>query len=239
MSEYSPVVEKIVNDYLARLATHLKAVPDAEHQEITREIQSHIFESYQGDTEGDEVDRVLRVLRKLGEPFEVASTRVPQTMVAIGQRKKLPLYIFGGVAALLLGIPLGLGGVGILVGLYVSALALLVAFCAVGISFVVSGLAFMAMGILIVFYPEFASKPLMMGYIRLDWGAIGLNQLPLIYQGILVIIIGLILAAVGMGILWLSKYFFGGIRYLTLLVWRKLQEFIASRRNGRTKTLST
>jgi uncharacterized membrane protein len=236
MSEYSPVVEKIVSDYLARLAVHLRAVPSAEHQEITREIQSHIYESYQGETEGDEVDRILSVLRKLGEPSTVASTRIPHSMMAIGKRKKLPLYISGGVAALLFGIPLGLGGVGVLIGLFVSVLALLVAFCAVGVGFVISGLVCMAMGMLMIFYPEFVSKLLMMGYIQLDWGAAGLNQIPLGYQGILIVIAGLILAAVGLGILWLGKHSFRGIRYLTTMVWQKIREYLERRKIGSLRT---
>lgn len=236
MSEYPVVVEKIINDYLERLKAQLKTIPAGDHQEIMREVQSHIYESYHNESTTDEVDRILGVLKKLGEPYEVAATHIPEAMVAIGKRKKLPLYILGGVAALLFGVPLGLGGVGILVGLLLSVLSLLVAFCAVGVSMVVAGLLTMVLGVIMVFYPEFVSKLLMMGYIQLDWGALGLNHIPLVYQGILVVLMGLVFAAIGLGILWLGKYFFRGLRYLANLVWKKTQDYLVRRKNERGKT---
>ncbi len=225
MNEYPPVVEKIVSDYLLRLKSQLGTIPTPEHQEILKEIESHIYESYNAETADDEVDRILSILRKLGEPAEVLSSRVPRAMVAIGKRKKLPLYILGGAIALLFGVPLGLGGVALLVGLLVALFGLLVAYFALGTSLVVGGLLIMVSGGLLVFYPEMASRLLYMGYLHLDWGASELNQMPIVYQGVLFLLIGLILAAVGLGLLWLGKYLLKGLRYLLTLAGQKIRQF--------------
>jgi uncharacterized membrane protein len=227
MNEYPPVVEKIVSDYLLRLKSQLGTIPTPEHQEILQEIGSHIYESYVAETADNEVDRILLVLRKLGEPAEVLSSRVPRAMMAIGRRKNLPLYILGGAIALLFGVPLGLGGVALLVGLLAALFGLLVAYFALGTSLVVGGLLIMVLGGLLVFNPEMASKLLFMGYLNLDWGTSGLNQMPLVYQGLLVLLIGLILAAVGLGLLWLGKYLLKGLRYLLSLASQKIRQFTA------------
>jgi uncharacterized membrane protein len=233
MNEYSPVVEKIVSDYLLRLKGQLGTIPTPAHQEILQEIESHIYESYAAETAANEVDRILFVLRKLGEPAEVLSSRVPRTMVAIGKRRKLPLYILGGAVALLFGVPLGLGGVALLVGLLAGIFGLLVAYFALGTSLVVGGLLIMVMGGLLVFYPDLTSKLLFMGYLHLDWGTSDLNQMPLVYQGLLSLLIGLILAAVGLGLLWLGKYLLKGLRYLLILVSQKIRQFTSQRKDPR------
>jgi len=47
MSAYPEVVAKIASDYLERVKSQLRLVPAHEQVEFLREIESHLYESYQ------------------------------------------------------------------------------------------------------------------------------------------------------------------------------------------------
>jgi uncharacterized membrane protein len=81
MNNYPDVVAKIVDDYLDRLKLRLQRIPAREQDEFLKEIHSHIFEAYRRSTDEDETERILAVLRKLGEPAEVVSDRLPEALV--------------------------------------------------------------------------------------------------------------------------------------------------------------
>src|SRR5260370_26673188 len=114
MNNYPVVVGKIADDYLQRVKSQLRPVPPREQEDFLREIQSHVYEAYQQTPGDDDVVRILVVLRKLGEPAEVVSDRLPAAMVRSGTKRSLPLYVVGGILIALFGIPLGFGGVGVL-----------------------------------------------------------------------------------------------------------------------------
>ncbi len=133
MNEYPEAAAKIADDYLERVKLQLRLVPARERDEFLREIQSHIHEAYHRtpgeQTAGDDdVARMLAVLRNFGEPAEVVSDRLPKAMVRSGTRRSLPLYILAGITIALFGIPLGCGGVGVLVGLLIALLGIIFAF---------------------------------------------------------------------------------------------------------------
>ena len=111
MENYPQVVEKIANDYLARVKSKLFLVPSSEQDEFLRELQSHLYEAYQQTSGDDDVARILTVLRNLGEPTDVVADRLPGAMVRSGSKRNLPLYILGGVFIAIFGIPIGFGGV--------------------------------------------------------------------------------------------------------------------------------
>src|ERR1035437_2090901 len=130
MNNYPEVVAKIANNYLERVKSQLGLVPIREQNEFLREIESHLYEAYQQTPGDDDVARILAVLRNLGEPAEVVSDRLPGTMVRSGTKRNLPLYVVGGILIGLLGIPLGFGGLGVLVGILGGLAGMLVAFYA-------------------------------------------------------------------------------------------------------------
>src|SRR5712692_2732534 len=117
MNNYPVVVEKVADDYLERVKAQLRLVPAHEHEDFLREIRSHVYEAYQQTSGEDDVARILLVLRNLGEPAEVVSDRLPGAMIRSGTKRNLPLYVVGGILIALFGIPLGFGGVGVVVGL--------------------------------------------------------------------------------------------------------------------------
>ena len=89
-------VEKIVNDYLERLAARLKGMPDGDRRELVDEIRSHIYESYVSESAGDEIERILAVLRRLGDPADVISSRMPQAVTRLGKGKRAPSTYWQG-----------------------------------------------------------------------------------------------------------------------------------------------
>ena len=115
MNEYPDAVAAIANDYLERVKAHLRLVPASEQEDFLREIQSHLYEAYDRTPGSDDVARILAVLRGFGAPAEVVSDRLPQAMVRSGTGRRLPLYIAGGLLVALFGLPLGAGGIGVLV----------------------------------------------------------------------------------------------------------------------------
>ena len=115
---------------MERVKSQLGLVPIREQNEFLREIESHLYEAYQQTPGDDDVARILAVLRNLGEPAEVVSDRLPGTMVRSGTKRNLPLYVVGGILIALFGIPLGFGGLGVLVGILGGLAGMLVAFYA-------------------------------------------------------------------------------------------------------------
>ncbi len=92
-NHFPPPAEKIVADYLEKLAAQLKGMNEKDRQEVLAEIRSHIFESFSSDGEGDEIDRALRALKRLGEPSEVVSSRVGASVSQLGRKEKIaPVY---------------------------------------------------------------------------------------------------------------------------------------------------
>jgi uncharacterized membrane protein len=87
-NELPEAVEKIANDYLDRLSEHLAAMPAGDRRELLDEIRSHIHDAYMNESTGSDVDRILSVLRKLGEPAEVISNRMPKAVEKMGKGKK-------------------------------------------------------------------------------------------------------------------------------------------------------
>jgi uncharacterized membrane protein len=202
---YGESVEKIVNNYLHRLKSHLKGLPAKDQEELTREIQSHIYESYTHNPTEDEIERIFEVLDKLGEPAEVVSSRMSESMVTIGKKRKRPLYIAAGVLIGIFGLPLGLGGVAVIIGLLAVVGALLLAYFITTFSFVIAGWIGFVASLLQIFRPD-----ILPDYIHIYNGVITDPQL----AGVAGAISSIVLTAAGLGLLFLGKRMLEGIGYL-------------------------
>ena len=118
--DFSAQVRTIVDNYLDRVRGHLKGLPEADRKELVREIYSHIYESYAQDGTDDDIQRILTVLDRLGEPSEVVASRLSGSMKRIGRKRNLPFYILAGIFIGLFGLPLGAGGLALLIGLGIT-----------------------------------------------------------------------------------------------------------------------
>src|SRR5215471_3080880 len=153
MNSYPDVVAKIVDDYLDRLKLQLRRIPAREQDELLKEIQSHIFEAYRPSTDQDETERILAVLRKLGEPGEVVSDRLPETMVRSGIRQILPLHVVGGILIALFGVPLGFGGAAVLVGVLTTLVGAALAYFAAATGVLLASGALGLLGLVRIYQP--------------------------------------------------------------------------------------
>jgi uncharacterized membrane protein len=226
--DYPIAVKKIVDDYLARVRGHLSGIPDVDRQELVMEINSHIYESFTGETEGDEVDRILRVLRKLGEPAEVIQDRLPGAMVTMGRKKKLPFYILSGVLIILFGLPLGIGGLACVLGLLVALGGLLIAYYAAAVSLVVGGGLGILASLVRIFNPEFLDRIYELYDVQIMSG----GPIPPEYMGVVGLIGSIVFTAAGLAMLWLGKRMLRGLRFAGNLVLSKIQGYWSRRRQG-------
>ena len=214
-------VEKIVNDYLERLDARLKGMPAGDRRELADEIRSHVYESYVNESSGDEIERILAVLRRLGDPADVISSRMPQAVARLGKGKRAPLYILAGILIALLGVPLGIGAVAVLVGLLAALLGLLIAFYGAGISLVVAGfftsvvsaIAILAPGILYSIDEAVGAEVMVFGPFQHN---------PQV-AGIVGLVLSLMVIGLGLLMLWSGKYIWRGFRFVIALIMQKVR----------------
>jgi uncharacterized membrane protein len=215
---YPEVVTQIANDYLGRVKTLLRQVPAREQEELLREIQTHVYEAYRQTTGGDDVARILAVLRNFGEPAEVVSDRLPAAMVRSGAKRNLPLYVVAGIFIALFGIPLGFGGVGVLVGLLAAVAGILVAYFAAAGSILLVGAVFTLLAFMRFALPDVWDKLVALGVIQINGPpAEFFDRFSPPDQALIMILIATVFAAGGLGLLWLGRYMLRGMRFLLSL----------------------
>jgi uncharacterized membrane protein len=203
-----------------QLKGHLKGVPEQDQEDFIKEIESHIYESYQNEKGKDEVERILNVLEKLGEPEKVFSEKMPDAMVKKGKDKNLPLYIISGVLIALFGLPIGIGGIAVLISIIGTVFSLIVAYFATAISFIVGGFAGAIISIIHIINPEFLDQFID----TFHFGPRFYFSNPTV-EGIVGLLVSLILAGIGILLLFLGKYIFRGIRFLTNMTIQKVKDF--------------
>ncbi len=218
MENYPKIVAKIANDYLDRVNAKLTLVQPSERDEFLREIQSHVYEAYLQTPGEDDVARILSVLRNLGEPAEVVADRLPGAMLRTGSKRNLPLYIVGGIFIALFGIPLGFGGVSVLVGLLLALTWFVVVFFAVTGTTLLAGSVIMLFGLSRYFMPQLFDRLIELGIVRMDAPVEFFTQFSPADQGLLLVLIASVILAAGLGMLWLGKRMLRGLRFLFSLV---------------------
>lgn len=215
MSGYPEPVTAIANDYFERVKAQLRALPVPEQDEFLKEIQSHVFEAYQQTPGETDVARILAVLRNLGEPAELVADRLPDAMLRSGARRNLPFYILGGLFLALFGIPLGAGGVGVLVGLLAALAGLMVGYFAVAGSTLLVSALFILIGLIRLVAPHLWDTLRAAGIIQMN-GPPGefLDGFPPAYQGFLLMMIGGVLGVAGLSLLRVGKLAIRGLGFL-------------------------
>jgi len=201
---FSGPVAQIVDNYLERLKKGLKGIPAKDQEELVKEINSHIYESFRADPTPDEVARILRVLDKLGEPAAVLAARMPEAMVTLGKKKKLPFLILAGLLIAFFGVPIGLSGLSAAVGVLLGVLALVLAFYIVAFSLILTGWLSAVIMVVRIFSPGFLDP----------W----IDIYPLVpdptFNTVIYIVGALLIAALGFGLLWLGSRMMRGIRFV-------------------------
>jgi uncharacterized membrane protein len=231
MNSYPDAVAKIANDYLERVKSQLLLVPVREQSEFLAEIESHLYEAYRQRPEEDGVARILVVLRNLGEPAEVVSDRLPRTMALAGTKRNLPLYVVGGIFIAVFGLPLGFGGLGVLVGILAALAGMVVAFYATAGSLVLAGGLVTLVGLIRLLWPHLFDRLVMLDVIHLGAPTADfLDHFTLREQGLMMILFGSFWLAAGLGLLWLGKYLFRGLRFLFGLFFDRMRKLLQATR---------
>jgi uncharacterized membrane protein len=229
-NHFPPAAEKIVADYLEKLASQLKGMDEKDRQEVLAEIRSHLYESFSGDGEGDEIDRALRALKRLGEPGDVVSSRVGASVTQLGKKKKSLLYILAGVLIVFFAAPLGMGGLGVVVGLLAGLAALLIGYFATAIAFVVSGFVCALVGLVAIISPDiFLEINRWAGEAVFQFGPF--QNHPQV-AGVLTLIFSLMLAALGLLMLWSGKHIWRGLSLVFSLAISKIRSLFARGRKA-------
>jgi uncharacterized membrane protein len=212
---FSGPVAQIVDNYLARLKKGLKGIAPKDQEELVKEIHSHIYESFRSDPTEDEVARILKVLDKLGEPATVISARMPEAMVTLGKKKKLPFLILAGVLIALFGVPLGTSALGLAAGLIIGVLGFIIAFYVLAFSMILTGWLSAVIMTIRLFRPEFL-EPYM-------------DIFPIVsdptLNTVIYILGALLIAAIGLGLLWLGTRMMRGVRFVFRLLFEKFRNW--------------
>lgn len=232
-NHFPPAAEKIVADYLEKLGSQLKGMNEKDQQEILAEIRSHIYESFSSDGEGDEIDRALRALKRLGEPGEVVSNRVGASVTQLGKKKKSLLYILAGFLIVFFAAPLGMVGLGLVAGLLAFLAGLLVVYFATAVVFVLSGFLCALVGLVTIISPDlFLEINRWAGEAVFQFGPF--QNHPQV-AGVLTLIMAMMLAALGLLMLWSGKHIWRGLRFVFHLVMDKIRSLFArGRKTERT-----
>ena len=206
--ELNDQVQSIIDNYLGRMRNHLKGLPDADREELVLEIYSHIYESYMEASNEDEVQRILQVLDRLGEPSEVVASRLSGTIKRMGRKRNLPFYILTGFLISIFGIPLGIGGLALLLGLGVTLAALIFTYFLTAGVLVLAGWVTAIVTLTRISHPEFLGSYVstLSQFVDPPLGTI----LDLIAAGICVLL--------GLGMVWLGRHIPRGTRFLFGLV---------------------
>jgi hypothetical protein len=211
---------KIMDDYLNRTSFRLAGMPGGDRQDLLHEIRAQIIEGYGKEFEGDEIDRMLRVLKQLGDPADVIAGRMPKSGERPGIGRKAPLYVLAGVLIALFGIPLGLGAVGLLVGLMAALFGLLIAYYGLGISLAVSGT------LCSVFCLIAAISPGLLDRVNYALGTEVIHFGPFANDpelgGTLGLIFSLLMTGLGVLILRSGKHLWRGFRFVAVLITQKV-----------------
>lgn len=210
---FSGPVAQIVDNYLERLRKGLKGIPDRDRDELVKEINSHIYESFRNDPTPDEVARILKVLDKLGEPAEAISARMPEAMVTLGKKRKLPFLILAGLLIAFFGVPLGASGIGLVAGLVIALLGFILAFYVLAFSMILTGWLGAVILIVRLIVPNFLDP----------W----MDIYPLVpdptFNLVIYIVGALLVAAIGFGMLWLGSRMMRGVRFVFRFLFDKIK----------------
>jgi len=220
-------VRKIVDDYIKRIESCMGKMPERDKTDFLKEIESHIYESYTESGIKNEIDRILDVLRRIGEPSEVFKTRGSETMKRIGKEKNIPLYILLGAIIAIFGLPIGFGGLGIVIGILGVLLGILVAYFATAFGFTIGGLGGIFASIIHIIDPDF--------FLRIT-GEDSFFNLPFVHisnaniEGVVGIFISLLLLSLGIFMMWSGKYIFRGLRSVVIISFNRIKDFFKKKK---------
>jgi uncharacterized membrane protein len=174
------------------------------------------------------MERLLRVLRRLGEPSDVISEGVSPAMVKLGKKKDLPFYILSGVLIALFGLPLGVGLVGVLIGVLAAILGLVLAYFVTAFSLLITGAVRIIASVIVIVDPAIIERfNLFFGKGNIYLFSDGFMNLLPQAEAFISIVVLVILAGLGALMLWGARHLLRRIAYLFNISWEKYRRHLA------------
>lgn len=85
--------KKIYDSYIKRIKRTTSTLPKEDRNEVLLEFNSHIYEGMQRNSDPSEVDAILAILQKLGEPEDVLKPLIAKKKLLQATRTFNPLHI--------------------------------------------------------------------------------------------------------------------------------------------------
>jgi len=234
MNNHPEAVDKITHDYLERVKLQLRLVPATERTRFLAETESELDKAYQLRSEEDSIDRILAVLRHFGEPAEVVSTQLRSSMASSSKERNLPLYVLGAILIAVFGLPLGFGGLGVVVGIVAALAGLAVAFCATAGSISLVGAAFILVGLIRAVLPHLFDRLVLLGLVTISAPTADfMEQFSRSEQNLLIVLFGSVCLGIGLGMMWLGKYLLRGLLFLFRLLVDRIRRLFRGLRERR------
>lgn len=86
--------KRVYDNYMKRIKRTVKSLSSQDQQEILMEFNSHIYEGLLHKTQSNEIDRLLDVIEKLGEPEDVLKPLVADKKLEQATRTFNPVHLF-------------------------------------------------------------------------------------------------------------------------------------------------
>ena len=90
--------ERVYNNYLKQVKKTLKILSKNEQQDILMEINSHIYEAMQQNSNEDEINCLLDVIDKLGDPGKVLKPLVAEKKLEQATKTFNPIHVISAIA---------------------------------------------------------------------------------------------------------------------------------------------
>ena len=90
----SASAQKLYDNYINRIARNLSILSEEDRLDLQMEINSHIYESMQEDIELEEVERLIDITGKLGEPEVFLAPMIAERKVAEAARTFNPRHVW-------------------------------------------------------------------------------------------------------------------------------------------------
>lgn len=90
--------QRVYDNYIRRIKRTIRPLPVKDQNEIMMEFNSHIYEALQHQNQKNEIDRLLDVIDKLGEPEEVLKPLIADKKMEQATRTFNPVHIFKALA---------------------------------------------------------------------------------------------------------------------------------------------
>jgi len=88
---------KIWNDYFRRIRKNLSLLNQQQKQDLIKELEGHIYESYLESEGGNETEKLLNALERMGDPDEFLKPLLSKELLMKGTKSFSPIAIFKGL----------------------------------------------------------------------------------------------------------------------------------------------